>query len=94
LPVLSDESFLVVRYSYACCRARIAFGMSLIDKLLVPFHWPVLLSLYLTSNATFGNVRDLPLLIMMFLKTEALTAPALKVISGFDIFRKFHIDWN
>ena len=29
----------------------------------------------------------------MFLKTEALTAPTLKVISGFDMFRLFLIDW-
>jgi len=61
-------------------------------RLLVPCHWPVL-SLYRTSITTFGNGIDWPFFTMTFRNTEALTAPTLKVISGFDIFRLFLIDW-
>lgn len=66
--------------------------MSLRLRLLVPFHWPVL-SLYRTSMTTLGKGICLPLFTITFLKTEALTAPTLKEISGFDMFRLFLIDW-
>ena len=42
---------------------------------------------------TLGKGICLPLFTTTFLKTEALTAPTLKEISGFDMFRVFLIDW-
>ena len=42
---------------------------------------------------TLGKEIILPLLATRFLKTVARTAPTLKEISGFDMFRLFLIDW-
>ena len=42
---------------------------------------------------TLGNGILWPFRSTVFLNIEALTAPTLKTVSGFDIFRLFLIDW-
>lgn len=61
-----------------------ALGRSLRLRLWVPFHLPVL-SLYLTSIATFGSETDWPFFSMVLLNTDALTAPTLSLSALRDI---------
>lgn len=71
----------LVRYSKACCRARIAFGSSRSEMPLVLLHLPEA-SRNLTSSTTLGISISWPFFVTVFLNTETRHGPTMMIFSG------------